>query len=95
MGQTLAMEPLAKVIIQDPAIMSINVHGTQYKISLYADDTLLYILELVTSIHCLIGIITLFGLFFGYKICFCKSIAMPTGSFMYGSNHGFYFTGLC
>lgn len=54
--------------------------GIQHKISLYADDILLYMLEPETSVSRLVDVITLFGCFSGYKINFSKSLAMPMGS---------------
>ena len=54
--------------------------GIQYKISLYADDVLLHVLEPETSVPRLVDGITLFGCFSGYKINFSKSLAMPVGS---------------
>ena len=76
----LAIEPLAEAIRQDSDIIGINVGEIQHKISLYADDVLLYVLEPETSVPRLVDIITLFGCFSGYKINFSKSLAMPMGS---------------
>lgn len=77
----LAVEPLAKAIRQDPAISGINVGEAHHKISLYADDVLLYVLQPVTSVPHLVDIISLFGSFSGYKINFSKSLAMPMNRF--------------
>lgn len=77
---SLAVEPLAEAIWQDPAIGDINVGDAHQNISLYADGVLLYVLEPVTSIPRLVNIICLFGCFSGYKINFSQSLAMPMGS---------------
>lgn len=75
----LAVEHLVKAIRQDPAIRGVSKSGAKHKIYLYADDVLLYMSEPVSSISCLIDLITLFGSFSGYKINFSESLAMPVG----------------
>lgn len=76
----LAIEPLAEAIRQDPETIGLNVGGIQQKISLYADDVLLYVLQPETSVLRLVDVITLFGSFSGYKINFSESLAMPMGN---------------
>uniref|UniRef100_A0A3B3BVU9 Reverse transcriptase domain-containing protein n=1 Tax=Oryzias melastigma TaxID=30732 RepID=A0A3B3BVU9_ORYME len=76
----LAIEPLAECIRQDLTIQGVSVDGTRHKISLYADDVLLYITKPISSIPRLIKLILQFGTFSGYKINFSKSLAMPMGS---------------
>uniref|UniRef100_A0A3P9KND8 Reverse transcriptase domain-containing protein n=1 Tax=Oryzias latipes TaxID=8090 RepID=A0A3P9KND8_ORYLA len=75
----LAIEPLAESIRQDLIIRGVSAGGTQHKISLYADDILLYVTEPPSSIPRLIEIIQHFSTFSGYKINFSKSLAMPMG----------------
>ncbi len=50
-----------------------------HKISLYADDVLLFIKEPSKSIPALIEIIDEFSTFSGYKINYDKSLALPLG----------------
>lgn len=72
----LAIEPLAEAIRTDDCIKGIQTQTKQHKISLYADDILLYISKPVNSIRRLIELIDLFSTFSGYKINYLKSEAM-------------------
>uniref|UniRef100_A0A3Q3G8L9 Reverse transcriptase domain-containing protein n=1 Tax=Kryptolebias marmoratus TaxID=37003 RepID=A0A3Q3G8L9_KRYMA len=80
---TLAIEPLAETIRGDPAVTGINTDRGTHKISLYADDVLLFLSRPVTSVERVITIINQFGSFSGYKINFSKSEAMPLGGQLY------------
>lgn len=75
----LALEPLAEAIRTNPGICGVTMLDTEYRISLYADDVLLFVTKPETSIPTLISIINQFGLFSGYKINYDKSEAMPLG----------------
>lgn len=75
----IVMEPLAEAIRTAPNIKGLLV-DYEHKISLYADDVLIFISNLETSIPALLNIIELFSKFSGYKINLAKSEAMPLGS---------------
>uniref|UniRef100_A0A3P9C0F7 Reverse transcriptase domain-containing protein n=1 Tax=Maylandia zebra TaxID=106582 RepID=A0A3P9C0F7_9CICH len=75
----LALEPLAEAIRTDPEICGVTLSNTEYRISLYADDVLLFLTKPETSIPALTHIINQFGLFSGYKINYDKSEALPLG----------------
>ena len=73
----LAMEPLAATIRQDISIGGIFLNNHQHKISLYADDVLIFLNSPAHSIPKLTELINNYGSFSGYKINFSKSEAMP------------------
>lgn len=73
----LAIEPLAEVIRSDHTVFGINSNTGTHKISLYADDVLLFLSKLAVSMHRVITIINQFSLFSGYRINFSKSETMP------------------
>lgn len=76
----LATEPLAQSIRLDPQIHSYNTKDTTNKISLYADDILLYVTQPQTTIPTILEKINIFGTFSGYRINWNKSILMPAPS---------------
>lgn len=82
----LAIEPLAQAIRQNASISGIFVGDREHKITLYADDVLIHLLNPQTSIPSLVKVISSFGLFSGYKINFAKSEAMPLGCLTSGPN---------
>ncbi len=73
----LAIEPLAQSIRLDPQIHGYTTNETINKISLYADDILLYIIHPQITIPALLDKINLFGTFSGYRINWAKSVLMP------------------
>lgn len=73
----LAMEPLAAAIRQDTSIRGILLNKCRHKISLYADDVLIFLSSPAQSIPKLTELINNYGSFSGYKINFSKSEAMP------------------
>lgn len=73
----LAIKPLAQNIRLDPQIHGYTTNDTTKKISLYADDILLYITQPQISIPTLLNKIDLFGTFSGYRINWTKSVRMP------------------
>ena len=75
----IATEPLADAIRMAPAVQGLLV-DYEHKISLYADDVLVFISNPETSIPALLNSIDLFSKFSGYKINLTKSEAMPLGS---------------
>lgn len=75
----IAIEPLAQAVRQSSLISGILVGGREHKITLYADDVLMFLSRPETSIPCLTKLISSFGAFSGYKINLGKSEAMPLG----------------
>lgn len=73
----LAIEPLAQSIRLDPQIHGYQTKTTTNKISLYADDILLYVTKPHCSIPSILKKIETFGKFSGYRINWTKSILMP------------------
>ena len=73
----LGIEPLAEKIRSKPEIYGYNTDTTTNKISLYADDVLIYITKLEISIPNLFNVINKFGTFSGYRINWNKSEIMP------------------
>uniref|UniRef100_A0A3P9CRF5 B30.2/SPRY domain-containing protein n=1 Tax=Maylandia zebra TaxID=106582 RepID=A0A3P9CRF5_9CICH len=71
------MEPLATAIRKDAAIEGLCLNNSQHKISLYADDVLIFLNSPAHSIPRLVALISQYGSFSGYKINFSKSEAMP------------------
>lgn len=76
----LAIEPLAQNIRSDPQIHGYQTKSTLSKISLYADDILLYITKPKHSIPIILNKINVFGTFSGYRINWTKSVLMPVHS---------------
>lgn len=73
----LALEPLAETIRKHPQIHGYNTAYTTNKISLYADDILLYISQPQTSIPAILSVINDFSSFAGYRINWEKSELLP------------------
>ncbi len=73
----LSLEPLAQAIRQCSAIVPISCMNTSHKISLYADDVLLYISNITDSVKECLKLFDTFGKLSGYKINWNKSILMP------------------
>ncbi len=70
---TLAIEPLAIAVRSHSNILGIRSDTIDLRISLYADDVILYLTHLAHSIPFLIQLLSLFGNFSGYKINQSKS----------------------
>ena len=73
----LALEPLAETIRANTEIHGYNTDCTTNKISLYADDILMFITKPQSSLPILLETIELFSSFSGYKINWTKSEVMP------------------
>lgn len=69
----LAIEPLAIAVRSHSNILGIRSDTIDLRISLYADDVILYLTNLAHSIPSLIRLLSLFGNFSGYKINQSKS----------------------
>lgn len=83
----MAIEPLAEAIRQDPLMAGLDVGEKAHKISLHADDVLLFMLNPSVSVPCLIQIIVQYAAFSGYKVNFPKSVAMPLGNLKHLPDH--------
>lgn len=77
----LALEPLAETIRNHNGLFGVKLGDTEYRISLYADDILLFITKPEDSVSVLVSIICQFGQISGYKINYDKSEALPLGDF--------------
>ncbi len=73
----LSLEPLAQAFRQCSAIAPISCMNTSHKISLYADDVLLYISNITDSVKECLKLFDNFGKLSGYKINWNKSLLMP------------------
>lgn len=76
----LAIKPLAEAIRQHKDVHGVMMGGKTHKITLYADDILLFLTKpdiSIPTIHCFIQD---FSSFTGYRINYRKSVAMPLGS---------------
>lgn len=73
----LAIEPLAQKIRSEARIHGYDLNNTLNKISLYADDVLLYVTKPLSSIPVILDLISHFGSFSGYTINWLKSELMP------------------
>lgn len=73
----LVMEPLAATIRGQTNIKGISRAQREHKISLYADDVLLFISDPATSIPHILNTLSVFGSFSGYKLNLDKSELLP------------------
>lgn len=64
----ITTEPLAQLIRDDSNINGFTINGEQHKLSLYADNVLLYLTKAATTIPYLKDLILRYGYFSGYKI---------------------------
>lgn len=73
----LAIEPLAIVLCDNISIKGIQRNNSEHKVSLYADDMLLYLSEPLSSLTQTLALLDTFGKISGYKINAQKSELMP------------------
>ena len=74
----LAIELLVESARTDLNIYGFNITDTSDKISLYADNVVLFITK-AQFLPAILNKINLFGTFYGYKIKWTKSELMPVG----------------
>ncbi len=75
----LILEPLAETIRTHTDIQGLEIGQSVHKIALYADDILLFLTNVETSIPTVLKTIDYFSLISGYKINYDKSEVMPLG----------------
>ena len=76
------MEVLATAIREEKEIKGIQIGKEQVKLSLFADDMILYIENLKTATRKLLELINEFGKVAGYKISAQKSLAFLYTNFV-------------
>lgn len=74
---TLGIEPLALALKSTPSIHGISRWGLEMKVSLYADDMLLYVSDPLQCISIIISVLHTFGQISGYKLNLTKSECLP------------------
>uniref|UniRef100_A0A3P9JW43 Reverse transcriptase domain-containing protein n=1 Tax=Oryzias latipes TaxID=8090 RepID=A0A3P9JW43_ORYLA len=73
----LAIEPLAIWLRSEAAFIGIKRLGTVHKVSLYADDLLLYVSDPITSVPIILNILQEYSNISGYKLNYQKSEFLP------------------
>ena len=73
---TLSIEPLAHLIRNSSTISPITIGSTSHSISLYADDTLVYLANVQQTLPCVLTTLEHFGYLSGYKVNLSKSALM-------------------
>uniref|UniRef100_A0A8C9YTJ5 Reverse transcriptase domain-containing protein n=1 Tax=Sander lucioperca TaxID=283035 RepID=A0A8C9YTJ5_SANLU len=84
----LAVEPLAIAIRAHPAIEGIMVENEKPIISLYADDIILYLTNVTSSLPALCTLLDEYSCISGYKINKHKSVVMPLNPAAQGLSRG-------
>lgn len=85
---SLAIEPLAIAIRAHPIIEGVMVEDVKHIISLYADDIMLYLTNVDTSLPALCTLLEEYGCISGYKINKQKSVMMPLNPAAQGLSTG-------
>ena len=75
----ISIEVLAQLIRSEQNIKGVKIGTEEHKISLYADDVLLYLTSPASSVPCLLDMIKTYGRYSGYKINIDKTEAMDIG----------------
>lgn len=73
----LAIEPLSITLKSLQSISGIHRGGEEHRLSLYADNLLLYVSDPILSIPHITHVLKWFGTFSGYKLNFSKSECYP------------------
>lgn len=72
----ISIEPLAQLIRKCPQISPITVGATSHSISLYADDTLVFMADVQQTLPKILKALEHFGYLSGYKVNLSKSALM-------------------
>lgn len=83
----LAVEPLAVAIRAKESISGLEIGGYVHKISLYANDVMLYLTNPKSSLPTLSQLLESFRDISGYKININKSVMMPLNSELTGGEN--------
>lgn len=70
----LAIEPLAALIRSIPAIVGLTIESLEEKVSLYADDMLIYLADPLSSLPAFLKIIPEFCRFFSFQVNWDKTL---------------------
>lgn len=73
----LALEPLAILLRANPGVKGIVVGPLEEKLSLYADDTLLYLADAYASLHSMLTLFDQFSRYPGICINWDKLVLFP------------------
>jgi len=73
----MAIEPLAIALRDNTGIVGIRRGGIEHKVSLYADDLLLYVSDPTKSLPAALSLFGIFGPLSGYKINLHKTKLFP------------------
>lgn len=73
----IAIEPLSIALKSSPCFTGIFRAGLEHRVSLYADDLLLYVTDPISCVDDILQILTTFGSFSGYKLNIGKSECFP------------------
>lgn len=72
----LSIDPLAQFIHQNDIFTPITIGSSQHHISLYANDALIYLSDIQSSLPVILNTLNNFGKISGFKINFRKSVLM-------------------
>lgn len=75
----LAIEPLSIALKSSSVFTGIYRGGREHRVSLYADDLLLYVSDPLNCIDNIMHLLNEFGLISGYKLNYAKSECFPVG----------------
>lgn len=73
----LAVEPLSIALRSNNQIKGISINSQEQKVSLYADDLLLYVTDFSGSIPVVLSLLNSFGAISGYRLNLNKSELLP------------------
>lgn len=73
----IAIEPLSIALRSSPLFTGVYRNGTEHRVSLYADDLLLYVSNPTVCMDRILDILHTFGTFSGYKLNITKSECFP------------------
>lgn len=73
----LAIEPLSIALKSDKEFKGIKRHEEEHRVSLYADDLLLYVSDPLSSLPPILSILDSFSVFSGYRLNISKSECFP------------------